>query len=349
MSSPPQDQGQTESQDSKLRHPLISVVIPVFNGAATIEGTIASVQGQTIQAIEILVINDGSQDDTLTLVEHLAAADDRIQVISYPNGGLSRSRNRGIGLAKGAFISFIDADDLWHPNKLTAQLRAIEANPRAGVAYSWTDYIDDRDQWVVSGSRIHHNGPVLAALLQGNFLENGSNSLIRTALLKTPHLDPTQDSTQDSTQDPNPAHTSQPIDGFDESLPAAEDWEFHLRLAAQTEFALVPEAHVLYRQGRSTMSANVARQEDASLRVIQAAFAAAPAQFQGLKAKTLGNLYQYLAIRSLHGGPSRQGSGLAGRYWMKALAAQPGLLRTKTKLMAILSLKILSGFLLSDR
>jgi glycosyltransferase involved in cell wall biosynthesis len=228
--------------------PLITVVIPVFNGEATIARTIASVQAQTLGNLEILVINDGSQDGTMALVEQCAQADDRIQLFSYPNGGLACSRNRGIRRARGLFISFIDADDLWQPPKLEAQWQAIEANPQAGVAYSWTDFIDDDDQRLFSCLQTHHQGHVLEALLQRNFLDSGSNSLIRIELL-------VQGQTEPAPTDHGSIGT-----GFDESLPAAEDWEFHLRLAAKTEFVLVPEAHVLYRQGRSTMSTNVIRQ-----------------------------------------------------------------------------------------
>jgi glycosyltransferase involved in cell wall biosynthesis len=341
---------ENELRSDGLLRPLVSIVIPVFNGDKTIARTILSVQAQIIESLEILVINDGSKDDTVAVVERLAQDDDRIRLYSYANKGTACSRNRGIALATGEFISFIDADDLWQPQKLEAQLQALQANSRAGVAYSWSDFIDEADHLIISGQRNHHQGQVLSALLQRNFLDNGSNSLIRMTVLAD--LGQVSNSLPSdiapSSSEPT-LGAKQTIEYFNEQMAPAEDWEFHLRLAAKTEFALVPQAHVLYRQGQSTLSSNVVRMEEASLRVIQQSFAQAPLQLQSLKGKTLGNLYQYLAIRSLHGGLSRQGSGLAGRYWMKALAAQPGLLQTKTKLMAILSLKILRGFLLSDR
>src|SRR3712207_3352824 len=113
--------------------PLISVIIPVYNGEKTIQETIESVLNQTFPSFELIVINDGSHDSTLDIVSSIK--DPRIKVFSYPNAGLSASRNRGISVACGEYVSFIDADDLWTPDKLEAQYKALQANPQAAVAY----------------------------------------------------------------------------------------------------------------------------------------------------------------------------------------------------------------------
>ena len=114
----------------------ISVVIPAYNAAKTISETIDSVRRQTFTDFELIVINDGSSDHTAELVN--AVADDRLQLFSYENGGLPVARNRGIDRASGEFIAFLDADDLWTPDKLELQLEALQKHPEAGVAYSWT-------------------------------------------------------------------------------------------------------------------------------------------------------------------------------------------------------------------
>jgi glycosyltransferase involved in cell wall biosynthesis len=119
--------------------PLISVIIPVYNGEKTIKETIEAVLNQTFSDFELIVINDGSQDSTLDIVSSIQEA--RIKVFSYPNAGQAISRNRGLSHACGEFIAFLDADDLWTPDKLEAQLKALQANPQAGVAYSWTAWI----------------------------------------------------------------------------------------------------------------------------------------------------------------------------------------------------------------
>ncbi len=100
--------------------PKISVIIPVYNAEETIKETLESVLSQTFSQFEIIVINDGSQDKTLEIVSRIL--DPRLKVLSYPNAGVSVSRNRGISQAAGEYVSFLDADDLWTPDKLETQL-----------------------------------------------------------------------------------------------------------------------------------------------------------------------------------------------------------------------------------
>src|SRR6478672_10157769 len=178
--------------------PLISVIIPVFNGEKTIYETVQSVLNQTFKNIEVIIINDGSQDKTLKIVESIQ--DNRLKIFSYANAGLAASRNRGINLASGEYISFIDADDLWVPDKLEAQLKALQTNPEAVIAYSWTDYIDEDGKFLYPGSHVTLSGNVYKDLLLNNFLESGSNVLVRQQAFKE-------------------------FGYFDESLTAAEDWE----------------------------------------------------------------------------------------------------------------------------
>lgn len=269
--------------------PLISVVIPVYNGEKTIRETIESVINQTFEDFELIVIDDGSQDSTLEIVKSIP--DSRLKVFSFPNAGLAASRNRGIKLACGDYISFIDADDLWIPDKLESQLQALQDNPQAAVAYSWTDCIDEFGDFSRRGNHITIQGNVYAQLLLTDFIENGSNLLIR-------------------------AQAFQKVGYFDESLPAAEDWDMWLRLAANYEFVVVPSVQVLYRLSASSMSANVVRQEAACLRVIERAFAQAPHSLQHLKNRSLANLYKYLTFKVLEGNPERQAGQLAmGLLW----------------------------------
>ncbi|WP_329607065.1 glycosyltransferase family A protein [Planktothrix agardhii] len=102
--------------------PLISVIIPAYNAEKTIQETIYSVLKQTWQDFELIVINDGSQDATLEVLSSIQ--DPRLRILSYSNAGLASSRNRGITEATGEYISFMDADDLWTPDKLEAQFQA---------------------------------------------------------------------------------------------------------------------------------------------------------------------------------------------------------------------------------
>jgi glycosyltransferase involved in cell wall biosynthesis len=170
--------------------PLVSVIIPVYNADRTLLETVDSVQNQTLTNIEIIIINDGSTDRTLDIIQNISDA--RVKVFSYKNGGLPTARNRGIAQATGEFISFIDADDLWTPDKLARQLAALEAHPEAAVAYSWTQTIDEQGHWLHQYHSVFLEGDVYPEILVNNFVSNGSNVLVRKeAILSVGEFDST--------------------------------------------------------------------------------------------------------------------------------------------------------------
>jgi teichuronic acid biosynthesis glycosyltransferase TuaG len=118
--------------------PAVSVVTPVWNALATLGATVASVQAQSFCDWEMLLVDDGSTDASLALAEELAAADPRIRVLRHEkNQGAAAARNRGIRAAAGRYIAFLDADDLWRPEKLDAQLAFMRAG---GHPLSFTAY-----------------------------------------------------------------------------------------------------------------------------------------------------------------------------------------------------------------
>lgn len=106
-----------------MTNPAVSVVTPIWNAAATLAATVASVQAQSLADWEMLLVDDGSTDGSRTLARTLAAADSRIRVLAQDaNLGAAAARNCGIRAARGRFIAFLDADDLWRPEKLALQL-----------------------------------------------------------------------------------------------------------------------------------------------------------------------------------------------------------------------------------
>ena len=291
----------------------ISVIIPVFNGATTIEETINSISNQTFQDIEIIIINDGSTDATLETIKNIS--DSRIKIFSYPNAGLSASRNRGISQANREYISFIDADDLWTPDKLELQWQALQSNPQAAVAYSWTDYIDESSKFIKSGRRIKANGDVFSQLIITNFLENGSNPLIRKKALE--------------------------IGGFDETLAAAEDIDMWLRLAANYEFVCVEKPQILYRTSTISMSTNLRRQEAACLKVMERAFSYPKAEkLQHLKKQSLSHLYQYLTFKAIEAPPKQLQTLTAVDFWWNWIKNNPAVVKNK-QVIIIAAVKIL--------
>ncbi len=236
---------------------LVSVIIPVLNGEAALGEALSSVLAQTHQELEILVIDDGSTDGTVEVARSIGDA--RISVHSFDNGGISTARNRGIALANGEYLSFLDHDDLWTTDKLQKQVEALEANPRAGVAYSFTYHTDYEGNVVHGGFQEIVDGDVLEALFVRFLLQCGSNGLVRR-------------------------RDCEAVGGFNESLFLSEDYDFFLRLAERCDFALVPE-HQIYYRGRPESASNlhfVELRRDTH-RIIAAAAARQPARLKPLQ------------------------------------------------------------------
>ena len=299
--------------------PLISVVIPVYNGELTIADTVKSVINQTFSDFELIVINDGSSDSTLDILAGFQ--DPRLKIFTYTNAGLSASRNRGIGHGCGELISFIDADDLWTPKKLEAQLNSLRGDPKAAVAYSWTDFIDETGNLLGYGIHQTVKGYVFPKLLEFFFIGSGSNALIRKQVFDE-------------------------VGRFDETLTSAEDLDMFLRLAARYHFSAVSEPQILYRITDNSMSRNVIRQERETLKVLDRAFAQEPGKsFIRLKRNTYANLYIYLASNALRGAPDRKKGLMATRFLWRAIMNNPLILR-RIKQIAVLAFKVISILLL---
>jgi glycosyltransferase involved in cell wall biosynthesis len=299
--------------------PLVSIVIPVFNGELTIKETVTSVLNQTFLDFELIIINDGSSDSTLDVLAEFK--DTRVKIFTYTNSGLSASRNRGIDHALGEYISFLDADDLWTADKLEAQLNALQEYPEAAVAYSWTDFIDERGNMLGIGIHYTVNGYVYPKLLEFFFIGSGSNALIRKQVFDE-------------------------VGRFDETLTSAEDMDIFLRLASRYQFSAVPAPQILYRVTDNSMSRNVIRQERETLKVIDRAFSQEPGKSLGhLKKSVYANLYGYLASHTLRGAPDKRRVPIAARFIWRTFINDPLTLK-RGKLIGILIFKLVTTILL---
>lgn len=236
--------------------PLVSVIIPAYNAATWIPATLRSVLAQTYHNIEVLVVDDGSQDATPEIVQAFAAQDSRVTLLQQNNSGVAAARNLAIAQATGEYIAPIDADDIWYPQNLEKQVRCIlQANSSVGLVYAWSLYIDEQDQ--IIWSYVNHEflytvvGNAYPALLYRNFIDNASAPLIRRSCFAA-------------------------VGGYDASLRAqnaqgCEDWDLYLRIAERYDFAVVPEFLIGYRQITHSMSMNTAAMEKSYRLTMQAA------------------------------------------------------------------------------
>ncbi len=278
--------------------PTISVVIPAYNAERTILETITSVQHQSFSDFELIVINDGSTDRTLELLQGIK--DERLKIFCYENGGISTARNRGILQATGEFIAFLDADDLWAPDKLELQLAALQQHPEAGVAYSWTYFMDEKegDRSFYPFDQVLFEGNVYAILLVYNFITSGSNILVRRQAVES-------------------------VGGFDPKCAGAADWDYWIRLAAKWSFVIVPKFQVFYRRSSGSMSTKVENMKKAALVVFEKAFQTAPQSLQHLKKKSLAWIYQYCADLYLRNSTDIKGIHQAGWHLYMSIRLQP--------------------------
>jgi glycosyltransferase involved in cell wall biosynthesis len=120
--------------------PLVSVLIPAYNAGEFIQNSLQSAFHQTVDDIEVIVVNDGSTDDTADRIA--ACKDSRLCVITQNHGGISSALNAAIHAARGAYIGFLDADDLWLPNKLARHIAVLENQAGIDVTFSWIDTIN---------------------------------------------------------------------------------------------------------------------------------------------------------------------------------------------------------------
>lgn len=228
-------------QDRSLR-PLVSVIIPAYNAASYIRDTLHSVCGQTYSNLEIIVVDDGSEDDTAHVVRSVAADDGRIKLLSQENQGVASARNLAVEHARGDFIAPLDADDVWYPEKLQEQVNCmLAADDSVGLVYAWWVSIDGEDNIRGAAERWNLEGNVLEALIYRNFIGNASNPLVRRTCLEK-------------------------IGGYNTQLhrqggQGCEDWDMALRIAEHYQFRRVPSYLVGYRNVRGSMSNEIRSME----------------------------------------------------------------------------------------
>ena len=211
-----------ESDSTVANMPAVSIVVPTYNRAERLGETLRSVFNQTCQDFELIVVDDGSTDDTQKVVNSFP----RVQYISkQENHGVSRARNEGLALAKGRYICFLDSDDLWGEKKLQIQVQWMGDNPNCQVCY--TDEI-----WIRKGVRVNqmnkhrkYSGDIFRHCLP-LCIVSPSSAMLRAELFDE-------------------------IGNFDESLPACEDYDLWLRIAEKYPFHFIEEPLIIKQGGHA--------------------------------------------------------------------------------------------------
>jgi hypothetical protein len=162
----------------------VSVVIPAYNAEFTLDETLKSVRRQTYDNLEIIVVDDGSSDGTVDVARRHAEIDDRVRIISIENSGVANARNVGIAASRGEFVAPVDADDLWHPEKIARQMEVMRLHGREmGYVYTLFRRLDVNGRVLYSSGVSDFVGHVYLRSLLVNFVGNGSSLLARRAAL----------------------------------------------------------------------------------------------------------------------------------------------------------------------
>lgn len=197
--------------------PLVSVVIPVFNGASFIARAVGSVLAQTCTDVEIIIVDDGSTDNTQAVLGQMAQTS-AIICLHQNNAGPAQARNTGIQSAKGEYLGFLDCDDIWFPEKLEAQLAILRGKSQPGLVHCNYEVIDPTGR-VIQHAKAGQSRDALHQAFTG-----GQAPLLSTILLSRTLLEQ--------------------IGGFDSDLWVSEDSDFILRLYEMTTFECVDQVLV---------------------------------------------------------------------------------------------------------
>jgi glycosyltransferase involved in cell wall biosynthesis len=214
--------------------PLVSVIMPAFDAAKHVSQALNSVLSQTYEAIEVIVVNDGSSDATSSIVEEFVRRDSRVQLIWQNNAGVGAARNTAIEKSRGEYIAPLDADDFWFPQKREKQVACMERCSETGLVYCWSQLIDEQENFLGDGYPATLEGRLPHELVLRNFVGCASVPLFRRTALEKVGLYLTR-AEQGGCQ-------------------GCEDWDLALRIAETYSIGVVPELQVAYRQVRSSMS-----------------------------------------------------------------------------------------------
>ena len=274
--------------------PAITVVVPAYNAADTVVETIQGVLRQTMEDLEVVVVDDGSGDDTAARVE--AIADPRLRLLRQENGGAAAARNAGIRQARGRWVAFLDSDDVWLPHKLEVQLAVLESNPGVSAVQSGAYFVDDRLRPLEVRRCVQPDDSLLTFLRFQNLPNAASTWVIERDALER-------------------------IGMFDTSLAILEDWDISIKAARHCNPISIEEPLSLYRVHPGNRSRDLEIHIEPGLRILARLFAdpTLPRQVRDREREIYARLYTMFAGGALRAGQRRA----CARWGLRAVRADP--------------------------
>jgi glycosyltransferase involved in cell wall biosynthesis len=273
-------------------HPnLVSVIIPSFNGERYLRETIESVLIQTWSILEIIVVDDGSTDNTRNIVRELMTRDERIKYIYKHNGGVSSARNEGFKNALGEYIAFLDADDVWEKNNLQCKVELLQRE-QFSLVHSDAHLIDGQSK-LIGGRLQGSEGMILDSILEWKHIQipGPSSILIRRQVIEQSGL-------------------------FDVNCSTSADFDFFLRVAKLGKVGRVPQTTWRYRIHSNNMHKNITALEHDMIYVFEKAHDLKLFKSRAFETHCRSNMFLTLAM-CWFGDGKRYLSGL--KYLVKAI------------------------------
>lgn len=295
--------------------PTVSVIIPAYNHARFLGEALESVLAQTYKDCEIVVVDDGSTDDTRTVATSYAP---RVRYYFQPHGGEGNARNAGIRVTSGRYVAFLDADDTWAPEKLAKQVAYLDAHPEVGVVF--TSYLKTDEAGkplTVEPKRFPYTRSAFETMLIWPY---GS---MNVAVVRRTCLDR--------------------VGGFDETLLFGTDWDIWLRVAQHYGMANLDQPLATYRQSAGSVSRGPRRREAPAMfrRVLDKLFAdptrlagLPPSTVERLRRRAYGSLEITIALMLL---------GPPWRHLLTAARLSPAVVWLRRRAVAFLILQGLAG------
>ena len=247
----------------------VSIIIPAYNSARFLRAAIESALRQTRPALEVIVVDDGSTDETSEILEQFG---DRICVQHQENRGPAAARNTGISAARGDFLLFLDSDDVLLPACVELQLARFEAEPSLGLVHSDVEFVDPEGTLV----RVADQG------LEGRIARE-------LLLLERPVISSAGSGIM------VPRRVAEEVGGFDDRLRASEDWDFCYRIASRYPVGRVAQTLLHYTVRQDGLHFDISKMERGMLLAFEKAFSTSDPGVQSLRARAYGRLHLILA------------------------------------------------------